>query len=47
MEMMAILRNLVVYLFEWLGHKSAAAATRYAACQPERSQGVLSSPICE
>jgi len=44
-EMMAILRNLVVYLFKGLGHKSAAAATRYATCHPERSQGVLSSQI--
>jgi predicted transposase YbfD/YdcC len=43
-EAMAIVRNIVVFLFKRLGHKSAAAATRYYVCHPKESLEVLSTP---
>jgi len=43
-ETMAILRNIVVFLFNRLGHKSAAAATRHYVCHPEKTLEVLSTP---
>jgi predicted transposase YbfD/YdcC len=43
-ETMAILRNIIVFLFHRLGHKSGAAATRYYVCHPEKSLEVLSTP---
>jgi predicted transposase YbfD/YdcC len=43
-ETMAILRNIIVFLFNRLGHKSAAAATRYYVCHPEKSLEVMSTP---
>ena len=44
-EVMAALRNIVIFLFKRLGHKSAAAATRHYVCNPEESLEVLSTPI--
>jgi Transposase DDE domain len=44
-EVMATLRNIVIFLFHRLGHQSAAAATRYYVCHPEESLKVLSFPI--
>ena len=43
-QTMAILRNIVVFLFHRLGHKSAAAATRHYVCHPEKSLEILSTP---
>ena len=44
-EVMAILRNIVIFLFKRLGHKSAAAATRHYVCHPDESLEILSTPI--
>ena len=46
-ETMAILRNIVVFLFHRGKHKSAAAATRHYVCHPEKSLEVLSTPSRE
>jgi hypothetical protein len=43
-ETMAILRNIVIFLFRRLGHNNAAAATRHYVCHPEKSLEVLSTP---
>ena len=42
---MAALRNIVIFLFKRLGHKSAAAATRHYVCNPAESLAVLSIPV--
>jgi predicted transposase YbfD/YdcC len=44
-EVMAALRNIAIFLFDRLGHKNAAAATRHYVCHPEESLKVLSFPI--
>ena len=44
-QVMAVVRNIVVFLFHRLGHKSAAAATRHYVCHPEKSLEILSTPI--
>jgi predicted transposase YbfD/YdcC len=46
-ETMAALRNIIVFLVNRMGHKSAAAATRYLVCPPEKSLEVLSTPSGE
>jgi predicted transposase YbfD/YdcC len=43
-EVMATLRNIVVFLFKRLGHNNAAAATRHFVCHPMKSIQVLSTP---
>jgi predicted transposase YbfD/YdcC len=43
-EVMAALRNIVVFLFKRLGQNNAAAATRHYVCHPEKSLEVLSTP---
>jgi predicted transposase YbfD/YdcC len=43
-QTMAILRNIVIFLFKRLGHNNAAAATRHYVCHPEKSLEVLSTP---
>lgn len=43
-ETMAVLRNVIVFLFHRLGHKSAASATRHYVCHPEKSLEILSTP---
>jgi len=35
-QTMAVLRNIVIFLFHRFGHKSAAAATRHYVCHPEQ-----------
>lgn len=44
-EVMAILRNIIIFLFKRLGHRNAAAATRHYVCHPEKSLEILSTPI--
>jgi hypothetical protein len=44
-QVMAALRNIVIFLFHRLGHKSAAAATRHYVCHPQESLEALSTPI--
>jgi hypothetical protein len=44
-EVMAALRNIVIFLFKRLGHKNAAAATRHYVCNPEKSLELLSIRI--
>lgn len=44
-EVMAVLRNIVIFVFHRFQHKSAASATRHYVCHPERSLEVLSIPI--
>jgi hypothetical protein len=44
-QVMAVLRNIVIFVFQRLGHKSAAAATRHYVCHPEKSIEILSTPI--
>jgi predicted transposase YbfD/YdcC len=44
-QVMAALRNVVIFLFHRLGHKSAAAATRHYVCHPEKAMKVVSTPI--
>jgi Transposase DDE domain len=44
-QVMAVLRNIVVFLFDRLGHNSAAAATRHYVCHPEETLEILSTPI--
>jgi len=46
-ETMAVLRNIIVFVFGRSGHKSAAAATRHFVCHPERSLEILSTPELE
>ena len=44
-EVMAALRNIVIFVFKRWGHKSAAEATRHFVCNPQESLEVLSRPI--
>ena len=44
-EVMAILRNIIIFLFKRLGHNNAAAATRHYVCHPEKTLEILSTPI--
>lgn len=44
-QVMACLRNLLVFLFHRFGHKGAASATRHDVCHPEKTLKILSSPI--
>jgi hypothetical protein len=44
-QVMAVVRNIAVFLFHRLGHNSAAAATRHYVCHPEKSLEILSTPI--
>lgn len=46
-QVAAVLRNIVIFLFNRLGHDSAASATRYYMCNPEASINALSIPILE
>jgi hypothetical protein len=43
-EVMATLRNIVVFLFKRLGHNNAASATRHYVCHPEKALEVVSTP---
>ncbi len=44
-QVMALLRNIVIFVFHRLGHKGAAAATRHYICHPEETLQILSTPI--
>lgn len=44
-QTMAVLRNIVIFLFHRLGHRSAAAATRHYVCHPDETLEILSTPI--
>ena len=44
-QVMAGLRNIIVFLFHRLRHKSAAAATRHYVCHPEEAMAILSTSI--
>jgi hypothetical protein len=41
-EVMAALRNIVIFLFKRFGHKNATAATWHCVCNPEKSLELLS-----
>ena len=44
-EVMAGLRNIAVFLFERMGYKSAAEATRHYVCHPQETLRIVSSRI--
>jgi hypothetical protein len=44
-QVMAIVRNIAVFLFQRAGYESAAAATRHYACHPGETLELLSTPI--
>ncbi len=43
-QVMAVLRNIVVFLFHRSGQNSAAAATRHYVCHPEETLKIVSTP---
>lgn len=43
-QTMAIVRNIVVFLFKRNGHANNAAATRHYVCHPGETLEILSSP---
>ena len=44
-QVMALLRNIIVFLFQKNGYKNAAAATRHYVCHPGETLEILSTPI--
>ena len=44
-QVMAVLRNLVIYLVSFVKKPSLAAATRHFMCHPEKSVELVSTPI--
>jgi hypothetical protein len=46
-QVLAVLRNLVIYLFPHSGRSGLAAATRHYMCHPEKAIELLSTPIRE
>ena len=44
-QVMAVLRNLVIYLCSFVDKPSLAAATRHFLCHPETSMELVSTPI--
>jgi predicted transposase YbfD/YdcC len=44
-QVMAVLRNLVIYLCSLVDKPSLAAATRHFLCHPEKSVELVSTPI--
>jgi hypothetical protein len=44
-QAMAILRNIIVFLFKRNGYQNAAAATRHYVCHPGETLEILSTPI--
>jgi hypothetical protein len=46
-QVMAILRNIAVFLFHRQGYTNAAAATRHYVCQPHESLEIVSTPLRE
>jgi hypothetical protein len=43
-QVMAVVRNLVVFLFKRHGYTNAAAATRHFVCHPQETLGIVSTP---
>lgn len=44
-QVMAILRNIAIFLFDRKGYRNAAAATRHYVCQPHETLEIVSSPL--
>jgi hypothetical protein len=44
-QVMAIVRNLVIFVFNRRGYTSAAAATRHYVCHPHETLEILSTPV--
>lgn len=44
-EVMAVMRNLAVFLFKRRGYTNAAAATRHYVCHPQETVEIVSTPI--
>lgn len=44
-QIMAVVRNIVIFLFNREGYTNAAAATRHYVCHPQDSLELLSSPV--
>lgn len=44
-QVMAVLRNLVIYLCSFVDKPSLAAVTRHFLCHPEKSVELVSTPI--
>jgi predicted transposase YbfD/YdcC len=44
-QVMAIVRNIAIFLFNREGYTNAAAATRHYVCQPQDSLVLLSTPV--
>jgi predicted transposase YbfD/YdcC len=44
-QVMAIVRNIAIFLFNRAGYTNAAAATRHYVCQPQESLEILSTPL--
>jgi hypothetical protein len=44
-QVMAVLRNIAIFVFAREKHKSAASATRHYVCHPEKALHILSTPI--
>ena len=44
-QVMAIVRNIVIFIFNQRGYRSAAAAARHYVCHPHETLEILSRPI--
>jgi hypothetical protein len=44
-QVMAVVRNLVIFVFHRRGYTSAAAATRHYVCHPHETLEILSTPV--
>jgi hypothetical protein len=44
-QVMAIVRNIVIFVFNRRGYTNAAAATRHYVCHPDETLEILSTPI--
>lgn len=44
-QVMAVIRNVVIFVFHRRGYTSAAAATRHYVCHPEETLEILSTPV--
>jgi hypothetical protein len=44
-QVMAVVRNIAIFLFNREGYTNAAAATRHYVCQPQESLSLLSTPV--
>jgi hypothetical protein len=44
-QVMAVLRNIAIFLFKRRGYNNAAAATRHFVCHPQETVEIVSTPI--